>query len=219
MAPSRHKGPPILSITDEGLRKAISFLKAGALVVFPTDTLYALGAVAYDTEALERLFTAKGRAHDRPIPLLLGSVGQLLEVAANPPQVAWRLAEAFWPGALTLVVRKNPRVPALVSGGGETVAVRVPRHPVAEELLRGVGMPLTGTSANLSGQPAPVTAQEAWAQLGGRVALLLDGGACPQGVPSTVVDVTGPELKVLREGAIAREVVARVLGVEAWPRL
>lgn len=197
------------------LKQAVALVQRGELVAFPTDTVYGVGVVVWDQAAVGRLYWAKRRPANKAIPVLLAETGQLSLVAASTPEDVWRLAERFWPGPLTLVVPCSQRVPNVVTAGGQTVAVRVPDHPIAQDLIRRVGEPLAATSANLSGQPSPLTAQEVVAQLGGRIALVLDGGACPGGVPSTVVDLTGEQPRLLRAGPIAHD-IAQALGMTTW---
>lgn len=189
-------------IHARALPRAIEILNAGGLVAFPTDTVYGIGARAFDEKAVEDIYTAKGRPNEKAIPVLLGDAANLASVAAEIPGMALTLAARFWPGPLTLVVPKHPNLPDAVSAA-PTVGVRVPNHPAALALLRLAG-PMAVTSANLSGQPSPSTAQEVLAQLGGRVALILDGGQTPGGIPSTVVDCTGVEPKILREGPLSQ---------------
>lgn len=185
------------------LAQAAALLRAGELVAFPTDTVYGVGALVWDRAAVAKLYTAKLRARDKAIPVLLADAVDLDRVAEHVPPVAQRLAERFWPGPLTLIVPKASAVPAEVTAGGATVAVRVPDHPLARALIRLAGAPLAATSANLSGQPSPVTAQDVAQQLAGRVAFILDGGRCPGGVPSTLVDVTGEIPVILRPGPLS----------------
>ena len=182
---------------------AAALLRAGELVAFPTDTVYGVGAVVWDAAAVARLYTAKLRALDKAIPVLLADAADLALIARAVPPAAIRLAERFWPGPLTLIVPALPAIPSGVTAGGDTVAVRVPDHPLARALIRAAGAPLATTSANLSGQPSPITAAEVAAQLGDRIAVILDGGRCPGGVPSTLVDVTGEQPVILRPGPIS----------------
>ncbi len=177
-------------------------LRRGELVAFPTDTVYGVGAIAWDAAAVGKLYTAKLRSLDKAIPILLADPADLALVARDLPPAALRIAERFWPGPLTLVVPKAARVPAEVTAGGDTVAVRIPDHPLARDLIRAAGAPLAATSANLSSQASPITAADVAAQLGDRIAMILDGGRCPGGVPSTVVDITGPTPRILRAGPI-----------------
>jgi L-threonylcarbamoyladenylate synthase len=183
------------------LPKALEILKAGGLIAFPTDTVYGVGSLAFDGRAVESIYLAKKRPNEKAIPILLGDASGLQLIASTVPDMARRLADRFWPGPLTLVVPKNPTLPLAVSATN-TVGVRVPDHPVARVLLRAAG-PMAVTSANLSGESDPKTAQEVTDQLGGRIALILDGGRTPGGVPSTLVDCTGNRPIVLRTGPLS----------------
>lgn len=187
----------------EAIERALEVLRAGGLVAFPTDTVYGVGVLASDPEAIERLFIAKGRDFDKAIAVLLGDADQLPQVTLDLPGSAARLASAFWPGALTLVVSRHPDLPEILSPR-PTIGVRVPDHPVARELLRRAG-PMAVSSANLSGAPNTTTALEVAAQLGGRIQLILDGGRTPGGSPSTVVDCTGEQPVILRQGPISEQ--------------
>jgi L-threonylcarbamoyladenylate synthase len=201
---------PIFS--PDALPRALKILQGGGLVVFPTDTVYGVGALAFDTVAVESIYTAKDRPDEKAIPILLGSVDDLAKVTSSVPPVALALASRFWPGPLTLVVPKHPHLPEAVSAS-PTVGVRVPDHSLARALLQAAG-PMAVTSANRSGQPSPSTAQEVLAQLGGRIALILDGGKTPGGIPSTVVDCLGAEPKILREGPVSKAEIWKILGRE-----
>ena len=193
------------------VRRAAALLRAGELVAFPTDTVYGVGAVVWDAAAVGKLYAAKLRRLDKAIPVLLADPVDVALVARDLPPAALRIAQHFWPGPLTLVVPRGERVPAEVTAGGDTVAVRVPDHDLARALIRAAGAPLATTSANLSGQTSPVTAQEAAAQLGERIAMILDGGRCPGGVPSTVLDLTQPQPRILRPGPINLEQILAIL--------
>jgi L-threonylcarbamoyladenylate synthase len=185
-------------------QKVLKVLENGGLVAFPTDTVYGVGALAFDGPAVESIYAAKDRPVEKAIPILIADVDDLARVTSPPlPSMAIRLASRFWPGPLTLVVPKLQTLPESVSAT-ETVGVRVPDHEVARALLRAVG-PMAVTSANISGAQSPVTAEEVYEQLGGRIALIIDGGRTPGGVPSTLVDCTVPELKILREGPLSLE--------------
>lgn len=191
--------------------EAIELLKGGSLVAFPTDTVYGVAAHAFLPHAVARLYAAKERPRERAIPLLLSKVEDLPLVARDIPPLAWPLIERFWPGGLTLVLFRQATVPEIVSAGGETVAVRVPNHRLALALIEGTGAPLATSSANLSGRPEPVTADQVLQQLGSRIDLILDGGPSPGGVPSTVVDLTLSPPSVLRKGAISVERLAELI--------
>ncbi len=189
--------------------QALGVLQAGGLVAFPTDTVYGLGALAFDGEAIRSIYAAKGRDLEKAIPILLDDAVGLELIADEVPPMARRLADKFWPGPVTMIVKKNHRLPEAVSTTA-TVGARVPNHPVARRLLQAAG-PMAVTSANASGQPSPSSAQEVLAQLDGRLSLILDGGRTPGGVPSTVVDCTGAEPIILRAGPVSLEDIRRAL--------
>jgi len=194
----------------EALRTALDILCHGGLVAFPTDTVYGVGAMAFDAAAVERIYAAKGRDAAKALPILLADQAGLSDVADEIGPDARRLAETFWPGPLTIIVRKRDVVPEAVSGGA-TIGVRVPAHPVALELLNACG-PLATTSANLSGAPDSMTADEVAAALGDRIELILDGGRALGGMPSTVVDCTVSPPSLLREGPVSMDLILAVLG-------
>jgi L-threonylcarbamoyladenylate synthase len=196
--------------SPEAIARSLAILQAGGLVAFPTDTVYGVGAQVFDGKAVESIYAAKDRPVEKAIPVLLGDAADLEKVAVDLSEAARRLAARFWPGPLTILVPKRLDLPEAVSATA-TVGVRVPDHEVAHRLLQAAG-PLAATSANISGAQSPVTAQEVYEQLGGRVALILDGGKTPGGVPSTLVDCTAPELKILREGPISLNELYSVLG-------
>jgi L-threonylcarbamoyladenylate synthase len=200
----------ILLARDPGAQsRALAVLRRGGLVAFQTDTVYGVGALAFNAAAVRRIYIAKDRPAEKAIPVLIADMADLVKVTLDIPQVAAKLAGRFWPGPLTLVVEKHPDLPETVSDG-PTVGVRVPDNPVARALLRSAG-PMAVTSANLSGQPSPFTAQEVFAQLGGRIALILDGGTTPGGVPSTVVDCIDTEPRIIREGPVSIEEIQSFL--------
>lgn len=191
------------------LQHAVDILNNGGLLVFPTDTVYGLASLPNQKEFVERLYVVKGRNAARAIAVLLGDESQLTQVAVAPNETARRLAQAFWPGPVTLILPRQPSLPEALSPL-PTIGVRVPNHPVALALLRLTG-PLAVTSANISGAENTNTAQEALAQLKGRVHLVIDGGRTPGGVPSTVVDCTSLEPVILREGPISLEQIQDAL--------
>lgn len=194
------------------LTRALDILESGGLVAFPTDTVYGVGAKVFDRMAVESIYAAKDRPVEKAIPVLIGDLDDLLKVATAVPEIALRLAAHFWPGPLTLVVPKHPELPEAVSAG-PTVGVRIPNHPAARALLRLAG-PMAVTSANISGQPSPTTAQEVSSQLDGRIALILDGGKTPGGYPSTVVDCAGGEPQILRAGPIPKREIMEIIKSE-----
>lgn len=193
----------------QAITAALQVLRSGGLVAFPTDTVYGLACDPFSTEAVERLFDAKTRSSNKAVAVLVGSLEQIHQLTPGLGESAMKLARSFWPGALTLVVPRHPNLPENLSPY-PTIGVRMPDHPFALELLRRSG-PLGTSSANLSGGSNPLTAGDVLAQLDGRFDLLLDGGECPGGVPSTVVDCTQPELQILRQGAITKESIDSVL--------
>lgn len=194
----------ILPASSNGaILRALAVLREGGLVAFPTDTVYGVGALAFDGEAIESIYAAKDRPIEKAIPILLSDAEELDQVGIDIPTAALRLASRFWPGPLTILVPKRLDLPPSVSATS-TVGVRVPDHDVARALLRAAG-PMAVTSANISGGPSPVSAQEVFEQLGGRIPLIIDGDRTPGGIPSTLVDCTTPEIMVLREGPIRWE--------------
>jgi L-threonylcarbamoyladenylate synthase len=193
----------------ESITQALSILQAGGLVAFPTDTVYGVGALAFDGTAVESIYAAKDRPVEKAIPVLLAGVEELEKVAAKVPPMARRLAILLWPGPLTLVVPKTASLPEAVSGSS-SVAVRVPDHPAALALLGKAG-PMAVTSANRSGEPSPASASDVMRQLGGRIPLILDGGSTPGGIPSTLLDCMGNKPVILREGPIGLSQILEAL--------
>ena len=196
---------------QQQVEKGIFILKQGGLVAFPTDTVYGLGAGANFPQAVERVYQVKQRPQNMALPLLLASTSQISEVAYAVPEVAWLLINNFLPGALTIVLYKSNSVPDTITGGSRTVAVRIPAHPVPVALVEGLGAPIVGTSANLSGRSNSLTANEVYSLFGDKIDLVIDG-KCPSGRESTIVDVTGETPVILREGAISREELKQVCG-------
>ncbi|SFW67516.1 L-threonylcarbamoyladenylate synthase [Amycolatopsis australiensis] len=198
--------------TTGDIEKAAGVLRAGGLVALPTETVYGLGADAGNPAAVARVFAAKGRPPSHPLILHVSGADRLAGWAADVPGTARLLAERFWPGPLTLVLRRGARVPLAATGGLETVAVRVPAHPVALALLTEFGGAVAAPSANRFGSVSPTTADDVRAELGGAVDFVLDGGPCTVGVESTIVDVTGDTPSILRPGGVTREDLEAVLG-------
>jgi L-threonylcarbamoyladenylate synthase len=199
----------LLTSDANAIPRALEVLRAGGIVAFPTDTVYGLGALAFDIAGIERLYEAKGREHTKAIAVLVADTAELGKVAVSVGEQAARLAAIFWPGPLTLVVRRHPSLPGTLSPN-DTIGVRVPDHNAARALLAAAG-PMAVTSANRSGGPNARTAAEVLAQLGERVELVLDGGQTPGDTPSTVVDVTGDAPKVLRVGPISEGAITAAL--------
>jgi L-threonylcarbamoyladenylate synthase len=193
----------------EEIQKAAEIIRAGGLVVFPTETVYGVGANALDAAAVHKIYALKGRPATSPLIVHIGSIEQAREFAAEWPEDAERLAREYWPGPLTLVVPKKPVIPDEVTAGLDTVGLRVPRHPVALELLSTAGVPIAAPSANRFTQLSPTTAQHVREAFGDETPFLLDGGPCEVGLESTVIAVTGDGLEVLRPGmALVDEAVA-----------
>ena len=189
------------------IARAARCLREGGLVAFPTETVYGLGANALDGAAAARIFAAKTRpAHD-PLIVHVAHASEITRVAHSIPALAWQLADAFWPGPLTLVLPRQPLVPDVVTAGGPTVAVRVPRHPVASALIAAAGVPVAAPSANLFSRPSPTTAAHVLSDLDGRIDLILDGGPTDVGVESTALDLTSTPPRILRPGAVTVEML------------
>jgi len=203
----------ILPASDtESFAHAIRLLRAHKVIAFPTDTVYGVGARGFDERAIEQLFVVKTRERGKAIPYLLSDAEQLRRVARAMSNPARLLAAKFWPGGLTLIVPAAARVPKILIAGSDNVAVRVPNHRATRALIEALGEPLAATSANISGGPDPANAQQVLAQLGGRIPLILDGGATRGNVPSTVVDVTTDPPTIRRVGVISVEEIEQVSG-------
>ncbi|MEU7823209.1 L-threonylcarbamoyladenylate synthase [Catellatospora sp. NPDC049133] len=200
-----------MTVRTDDIERAADVLRAGGLVALPTETVYGLGADAENPAAVARVFQAKGRPPSHPLIVHLGSAEQLADWAEDVTPTARRLAEHFWPGPLTLVLRRGRRVPLEVTGGLETVALRVPDHPVARALLAAFGGGVAAPSANRFGSVSPTTADHVRAELGDAVDYVLDGGPCEVGVESTIVGVTGDTVTLLRPGGVTREDLEAVL--------
>ena len=205
-----------LAIESQGaLGRAVELLQRGEAIAFPTDTVYGIGVHGFQPKAVEHLFCLKQRPAHVPIPLLLSDVSLVRATCTDIPPIAWRLAERFWPGGLSLVLHRSQAVPDAVTSGGATVAVRVPDHYWVRELGRQLGAPLAATSANIHGEPSPITADEVMDAFGGVVPLILDGGTCQGGVASTVLDLTVTPPALLRAGPVTvQELAAEGLQVD-----
>lgn len=199
-----HEPDPVL------IKQAADILKAGGILAYPTETLYALGVDALNPEALERLFLLKGRDPEKPMPVIVTSKEMLMVLIKEFPVEAEVLAQRFWPGPLTLVLRAAPGLPANLTGPGLTLAARVSSHPIARSLAKELGGPVTATSANLSGKPELITAKEIECTFSGKLDMVLDSGPAQAKAPSTIVDLTQSP-KVVREGAISAHELAPFL--------
>ncbi|MEK7287341.1 MAG: L-threonylcarbamoyladenylate synthase, partial [Elusimicrobiota bacterium] len=193
--------------------RAVAILRFGGVVGFPTETVYGLGARAFDKKAVACVYRLKGRPANNPLIVHVNGLAQLKEVASRVPPMAQKLIQAFWPGPLTLILEKSARIPKGVTSGLDTVAVRMPNHPLALKLLKELGEPIAAPSANRSGRPSPTTAMHVREEFGGDLEIVLDGGPCHVGLESTIVDATGPILRILRPGAITEQQLKSVAGL------
>ena len=194
------------------LAEAAQIIRDGGLVAFPTETVYGLGGDATNPEASRKIYAAKGRPSDNPLIVHIADFSQLRNIVAEVPQEAEKLAEAFWPGPLTMILRKNDVIPYETTGGLDTVAIRMPSHPVARAFLQDSGCMIAAPSANTSGRPSPTTAQHVWGDLHGKIEILLDGGPVGIGIESTIVDLSEERPMILRPGFITQEMLSAVLG-------
>lgn len=201
-------------LTAADIELAAHLLRQGECVAFPTETVYGLGANALDKRAVAKIYAAKGRPADNPLIVHCHSQAQARELVRDWPQQVQKLADAFWPGPLTVVLPKNPVVPAAVTGGLDTVALRIPDHPIALDLIAAARLPVAAPSANLSGRPSPTRAEHVWQDLAGRIAAIIDGGPTGWGVESTVLDCTRLPFRLLRPGGITLEDLRRLAPVE-----
>lgn len=196
------------------IQDAAATLKAGGLVAFPTETVYGLGAVATDAAAVQHVFAAKGRPEEKPLIVHLSRQEQIHAVVRELPPIAQLLMEHFFPGPLTLVLRKHPSIPAVVTAGGDTVGVRMPDYPVARALIDAVGEPLAAPSANLSGKRSSISAEDVLADLEGRIDLVLDAGPSPLREPSTVLDLTVTPPRILRQGSLPADALRALIAIQ-----
>ena len=200
------------SLISQDANKALKILQEGRLVALPTETVYGLGADASNIEAVKKIFQAKGRPSDHPLIVHIGSHEAMHAWAKEIPPSAFKLAAAFWPGPLTLILQKQEQVPQEVTGGLDTVALRMPNHPLTLEILRAFGGGVAAPSANRYGRVSPTSAQDVYEELGESVDCIIDGGRCSVGIESTIVDLSDGSEKVLRPGAITQEQINAVLG-------
>ncbi len=200
-----------IAADDKSLQDAAALLRAGEVVAFPTETVYGLGANALNADAVRRIFAAKNRPADNPLIVHVAEPSQLDDLCIVT-ETAKKLIAAYWPGPLTLLLKKKAIIPDVVTAGLDSVGVRMPSHPVAHEMLRVCGLPIAAPSANLSTRPSPTTAAHVLEDMNGRIPMILDGGACQVGVESTVLDLTGDSPVILRPGAVTPEMIAAVAG-------
>jgi len=201
-----------LLLTPEQTGAAADIIKRGGMVAIPTETVYGLAASAFNTDAIRKVFEAKGRPQDNPLIVHIAELSALAELCEDIPASAYKLAELFWPGPLTMVLKKKSIIPDDVTAGMPNVAVRMPSHPVARDIIKKSGLPLAAPSANLSGSPSPTTCAHVLGDLFGKVDAIVDGGDCSVGVESTVIDMTSSPLRLLRPGGVTLEQLKSALG-------
>ncbi len=199
-------------ILTENMQQAAALLLSGELVAVPTETVYGLAADGLNGEAVARIYEVKGRPENKPISILVSGMETVETFCREIPQGARQLAAAFWPGPLTMILKKKDNVPDIVTAGGDTVGVRCPDHPMTLEILRLAGVPLATPSANPSGAESPTDAKMVLDYFDGKIPCIVDGGACTVGVPSTLVDLTGSVPKILRQGALTKEMLSQAMG-------
>lgn len=197
-------------LTEKDAARAAEIILSGGLVAAPTETVYGLCADATNEAAVRRIFTAKGRDEKKPISVFVADMKGAEALCRDIPAAAYKIAERYFPGPVTLVLKKSEKVSDALTAGGDTIGVRCPDNAAVLELLRLTGVPLTGTSANLSGEKSAGSAEEALEAFDGRIEAVIDGGKCGGGVPSTVIDLTGDEIRILRAGAVTREEIEAV---------
>ena len=196
----------------EKIEKAAKLLREGKLVGIPTETVYGLGANALDEEAVKSVFVAKGRPQDNPLIVHISEFDEIYSLVKEVPEKAKELADKYWPGPLTIILEKDEKIPSVVSGGLDTVAIRLPSHPITREIIRQAGVPVAAPSANLSGSPSPTNAKYVYDDMNGRIPLIVDGGDCSVGVESTVITLVSEKPKLLRPGGITPKQLEDVLG-------
>lgn len=204
-------------LQDSDITLAAAALKRGSPVVFPTETVYGLGAPVFNEGAIRKVFEIKGRPSDNPLIVHIAALEDAGQLSDHLSEEFYRLAKAFWPGPLTIVVRKRDEVPGIVSGNLPTVAIRMPSHPTARKLIAEVGEPLVAPSANISGRPSPTSLTDCLEDLDGKVEFAIDGGACEVGIESTVISLFHPMPTLLRPGKITKEMLEEVLGSPVLP--
>jgi len=201
-----------LNENADDFKRAGNLLRGGSVVAIPTETVYGLAANAFDTDAIKKVFEAKGRPQDNPLIVHISDISDIPKLASDFPDTAKKLAEKFWPGPLTMILKKTDAVPFEVTAGLLTVAVRFPSHEVARAIIDAAGVPLAAPSANLSGKPSPTTAQHVMRDLSGKIPMIFDGGACEVGLESTVIDLTGEVPTLLRPGGVTLSELRKTIG-------
>lgn len=204
----------VLPPDEENIRLAAELLQQGEVVGIPTETVYGLGANAFDVDAVAKIFAAKGRPGDNPLIVHIASMDMLAPLTVDVPELAYRLAEKFWPGPMTMILPKSDRIPNEVSAGLSTVGIRFPSHPVAQRLIEAAGLPIAAPSGNLSGHPSPTTAGHMLHDMDTRIPMIIDGGACTVGLESTVILVKEDRVRLLRPGGVTVEMMEEICPVE-----
>lgn len=197
---------------EEQIKQAVTLLREGELVVFPTETVYGLGADATNDAAIQQIYTIKKRPRNHPLIVHIANVAELERWATSINRTAWQLAKTFWPGPLTLILQRAPQILSSITGGQDTIAIRVPNHPVTQKLLQLFGSGIAAPSANYFGKLSPTQTSHVLKELGSEVKLVIDGGRCQYGLESTIVDVTGDSPNILRFGAIGADSITAALG-------
>lgn len=209
-----------LNANRDGIVRAGNLLKNGEVVAIPTETVYGLAANAFDKDAVAKIFAAKGRPQDNPLIVHISKLENLSDIVSEIPESAYILAEKFWPGPLTMIMKKNENIPDEVTAGLSTVAVRLPSHPHAQAIIDAAGVPLAAPSANLSGKPSPTSAQHVMRDLSGRIPMIIDGGECEVGLESTVISLVGEVPVLLRPGGVTLKQLREALGrVDVNPKI
>jgi len=207
-------------ITKESFKEAADILRSGGLVAFPTETVYGLGANALDETAAAKIYKAKGRPSDNPLIVHIANARDMEDLACDIPDMAYKLAEVFWPGPLTMILKKRPHVPYATTGGLDTVGIRLPANTIARTLISEAAVYVAAPSANLSGKPSPTAAEHVYKDLNGRIDMIIDGGKAVYGLESTIVDLTGTVPMILRPGCITCKMLENVAGrVEIDPSI
>ncbi len=207
----------LLDCSEKSLKKAADVIKSGEVAAFPTETVYGLGANAFDESAVRKIFAAKGRPADNPLIVHISDISMLKGLTSEVPELAYKLAEKFWPGPLTMIMPKSEKIPSVTSGGLSTVGIRFPSHPAARRLIELSGLPIAAPSANLSGSPSPTTARRVYEDMNGRIPVIIDGGESSVGVESTVLCFENGGVRILRPGGVTPEMLSEICRVTVDP--
>jgi len=198
-------------MNNQTFQQAIKYLKSGKLVAVPTETVYGLAADATNLDAVKKIFAVKGRPLNHPLPLMVAQNSNLNNLAIDTPKIAYKLIEKFWPGPLTIILKRASHISDIITGGLVTIGLRCPDHPLTQKILQSFPQGLAAPSANLFGEPPPTSAEDVKKALGNKIDLIVDGGTCKLKTSSTIVDLTGPKPKILRQGPITQEEINPLL--------